>query len=127
MAEDCTLPSPASAAPFPVETNIHVLVPAGAMLLALTDKMLRAELDRRTAEGISVTCTTTEARGSGWVPAFASKESMIEALGYDPDAAPFDQRSLTDTVKEIAAAVKAGDDMYFRHLLNRLAPDAVIV
>lgn len=120
------------------DIDFTVSVPFDDMLAELPDDVLRRELElRRDDENRRV--AATEAKEAS-LEVSIDQDEVIQSLDEDTldqiadgrprkdeDAADAARESLTDTIKDIDRAVKTGDMAYYRILMNRLAPNAVIL
>lgn len=115
-------------------TKLKVRVNFAEMLRVLPDDLLQAEVAKRASEpGARVAPT----KGDGsMLQGYAKDSDMLAVLDDETlDEAVADRglfggtsdATIHDAVKEIDTAVKAGDMMHYRILMNRLAPNAVIL
>lgn len=117
-----------------MRTIITVLVTFADMLRALPDNALQAEVEKREGD-ITKRVAPTKADYAALLVNVKESDMLAalddEAIGKIAftrgiDGAHRDD-AIHDAVKEIDRAVKAGDMMHYRILMNRLAPNAVIL
>lgn len=117
-----------------MQTNINVRVDFAEMLRVLPDDLLKAEVEKRASEPARRVAPVKKDHAA--VSAYATDSEMLGALGNDAigeaawnrgiDGVP-SNLAIEDAVKDIDRAVKAGDMMHYRILMNKLAPNAVIL
>jgi hypothetical protein len=117
-----------------MRTNITALVTFAEMLRVLPDNVLQAEVEKREGD-ITKRVAPTEADYAA-LTVNAKESDMLAALddGVLDEAAAdrgmfggTSDATIHDAVKEIDTAVKTSDMAYYRILMNRLAPNAVIL